>query len=105
MNTDCDNEEWLELFYGYFQSKYWIENFNKDKYEKLFNETTIFYKRIDEHKKWKIFPGKKIRPLLLEKLKEKLKKSIPLEKLEEIMKENHFIKEKLLDRIKNHFRF
>ena len=105
MDTECDNAEWLDNFYGYFQSKYWIENFRTENYKELFEKTDKFYKSIDKQEKWKVFPGKIIRPLLFEKLKEKLEISIPLEKLEELMKENHFVKEELLDKIKNHFSF
>ncbi|TKJ18349.1 MAG: hypothetical protein CEE42_16555 [Promethearchaeota archaeon Loki_b31] len=103
MNIECDNDEWLDNFYSYFQSKFWIKNFKTENYGKLFEETKNFYQSVDKQKKWKIFPGKNIRPLLFEKLKETLKISIPLEKLEELMKENQFVKEELLEKIINHF--
>ena len=105
MSSNGNDEEWLNYFYEFFQSKYWIESFNKNIYNQLFKKRKTYYENIDKHEKWKVFPGKKIRPLILKKLEEQFNISIPLEKLEENMKDNLFIKRELLDKIKEHFGF
>ena len=105
MSINGNDEEWLNYFYEFFQDKYRIESFNKDIYKQLFKEQKTYYENIDKHEKWKVFPGKKIRPLILKKLEEHFKISIPLEKLEDNMKDNSFIKQELLDNIREHFGF
>ena len=103
MNIECDNVLWLEEFFNYYMSKYWIENFKKENFEILFAEKKKFYNNIDDKEKWKYFPGKKLRSLFFEALREKFDKSISIEKLEETMKHNKFVEDELLSKIRNHF--
>lgn len=105
LSVNKNDDDWLYNFYTYFQSKYWIEGFNKDNYNKLFEERKFYYENIVKHDKWKIFPGKEIRPLIIKELEEQFKISIPLEKLEDKMKDNPLIKRDLIDRIHKHFGF
>ncbi|KKM58412.1 hypothetical protein LCGC14_1549390 [marine sediment metagenome] len=105
LSVNKNDDDWLNNFYTYFQSKYWIEGFNKDNYKKLFEESKFYYENINNHEKWKIFPGKEIRPLIIKELEETFKISIPLEKLEEKMKDNTLIKRDLIDKIRKHFGF
>ena len=105
LSLSKNDDDWLNDFFTHFQTKYWIEGFNKDNYKNLFEERKSYYKNIDKHDIWKIIPGKEIRPLIIKELENKFKISIPLEKLEDKMKDNPFIKRDLIDRIKNHFGF
>jgi len=103
LNFTGNNDDWLNYFYDYFQKKFWIESFKKENFTELFEERKNYYESIDKYEKWRFFPGKKIRPLIIEKLRRKFKISIPLEKLEEYMKDNLFIQRELLDKVKRHF--
>ncbi len=70
MSLNCENIEWLNKFYSYFQDKYWIESFKKDEYDRLFKEQESHYQNIDKQEKWKKFEGKEVRTLFFQKLKE-----------------------------------
>ena len=101
LDYEGDNTDWLDHFFIYFQNKYWINDYNKEKFNQLLEERIDYYQNISEKEKWKIFPGKKIRPLILEKLKDQFDISIPLERLEENMKNNSFIQDNLISEIQN----